>query len=274
MYELKDELDNDAGKHHVKDLIPVRGKGDDSDEEIELADDELTSNIFSIFKLLKMSKLQRMERMRELAREYTEALMREGLDRDLDVPDLPTQLVAEALRAADVVSSRNQNAIEYGEMPLPRGALPRTNVQPAVRPVRSANDRFRLKEPSKDATVLPLLTREERRERLSTLINILRLCPTVKRADRGGCFNCGEPHSHRECPYRRGTFCGRKSKNKMYVLVSFVKGDYKAIVQASEIRCFDAKNYDKKKKYRVYHDKENNYADAFIVGVSDDWDVL
>lgn len=60
----------------------------------------------------------------------------------------------------------------------------------------------------------------------------------------------------------------------MYVLVSFVKDDYKSIVEASEIRCFDANNYDKKKKYRVYHDKENYYADAFIVGMSDDWDAL
>ncbi|KAK0169427.1 hypothetical protein PV328_012062 [Microctonus aethiopoides] len=46
------------------------------------------------------------------------------------------------------------------------------------------------------------------------------------------------------------------------------------IVEASDIRCFDANNYDKKKKYRVYHDKENYYADAFIVGISDDLDAL
>lgn len=193
-----------------------------------------------------MSRLQKLDRLRELAREYAEALKREGLAKDIEVPDIATRIVAETLRDVEEARPRAPLAIEWKELPLPRGALPMqpkillanyatiiagwkcrhcnvlpptrvipfhqdvvTPAPPIVRPQSSANDRLRLKQPSKDSTVLPLLSREERKARLTELIKILRYCPRLEREPSRGCYNCTEPHHHRDCPYRRGTFCGR-----------------------------------------------------------------
>ncbi|KAK0076005.1 hypothetical protein PV325_006032 [Microctonus aethiopoides] len=193
-----------------------------------------------------MSRLQKLDRLRELAYEYTEALKREGLDKDFKVQDLATRVVAETLRGVESAQSMEPLAIEWRELPLPRGALsrpptvlqsnyamiiagwkcPHCNVLPptkvvpfastertvepiAARSTSSVNERLRLKQPEKDSNVLPLLSREERKARLMELLKILRYCPRLERAAKRGCFNCTEPHHHRDCPYRRGTFCGR-----------------------------------------------------------------
>ncbi|KAK0075319.1 hypothetical protein PV325_007073 [Microctonus aethiopoides] len=178
--------------------------------------------------------------------------------------DLEKRIVAETLRDAEDVQPNKPLAIEWKELPMPRGALPRTpqillanyemivagrkcrhcNVLPPTRvipfpqdqpnlsqdrpiitqpvvsastmtPSFSANDRLRLKQPPKDSTVLPLYTREERKACLAQLLNILRVCPNVQRYKSGGCYNCTGPHHHRDCPYRRGTFCGRCGESGM-----------------------------------------------------------
>ncbi|KAK0166583.1 hypothetical protein PV327_004076 [Microctonus hyperodae] len=199
-----------------------------------------------------MSQQRKLERLRELAREYSSTLKREGLDQDLEEPELAERVFAEVLREENLMLCNLQGRAEAQELSLARGAMPRSptiipaqfelivedwkcpycNVLPPTRaiplqlsqsnitvPVRnvsvSANDRLRLKQPPKESTVLPLLTREERKERLDGLLKLLRFCPELKSAKRGGCFNCGEPHSHRNCPYRRGTFCGRCGERGM-----------------------------------------------------------
>ncbi|KAK0075838.1 hypothetical protein PV325_006247 [Microctonus aethiopoides] len=151
-----------------------------------------------------MSRLQRLERVRELTREYTEALRREGIVQDPELENITTKIFAETLQDTEPTLLRAPLAIQYEEMPLPRGARPmpvfaispvyshviagwkcrHCNVLPPSHAIpwvqegttstqittsqRSANDRLRLKVPSGDTTA----------------------------------------HSHRECVYRRGTFCG------------------------------------------------------------------
>ncbi|KAK0166559.1 hypothetical protein PV327_004053 [Microctonus hyperodae] len=195
-----------------------------------------------------MSKQQRLERVRELAREYSLALQREGLNQDPDEPEIVARIFTETLNEQNTMVGVSRSNNEDNESLLPRGALPRPptilpepyklivagwkcpqcNVLPPTRvmpwqvaqvqvnpPVErvnvnvSANERLRLKQPTEDSTVLPLLTREEITARLNGLLKILRLCPGIRSARRGGCFNCAEQHSHRVCPYRRGTFCGK-----------------------------------------------------------------
>lgn len=155
-------------------------------------------------------------------------------------------MVAKTLGTIKKVQQQPPLAIEWKPAPLPRGALPmkpkillanyamivagwkcvHCNVLPPTRVVPfpsdvpvagpstakqsfSANERLRLKQRPPDSTVLPLLSRDERKLRLLELLKILRVCPQLQRAENRGCFNCSEPHHHRECPYRRGTFCGR-----------------------------------------------------------------
>lgn len=60
----------------------------------------------------------------------------------------------------------------------------------------------------------------------------------------------------------------------MFVLVSFVKDDHKDIVEIQQIRSFDPKKYDKTKKYNVFCEEEEDFAEAFIVGVSEDLSAL
>ncbi|KAK0156780.1 hypothetical protein PV328_012322, partial [Microctonus aethiopoides] len=194
------------------------------------------------------SRLQKLEKLRDLTQRYAEIAAELGIVEDPTARSLVMEVLKEKVREKNLqvvpagperrmkiqfrIREEMQHPVIVAGVPCERCGHSLLQVKKSEeQPLRVVEvPRPRLRPPLRsDATTkmisvaqvqstpqrpifkpVPYLSREESEVMTRELINILRRNPEYPREPRYGCFNCSDPsHSAKECPWSRGTWCGR-----------------------------------------------------------------
>lgn len=194
------------------------------------------------------SRLQKLEKLRDLTQRYAEVAAELGIVEDPTARNLVMDVLKEKVREKNLqvvlagperrmkIKFRIREEMRHPtivagapcercghaslqlmkreEVPARVCEVPMPRLRPPLRSdtANKALTVMPLQRPPQKIMFRPLsyLSREESEAMTRELIGILQRNPNYPREPRYGCFNCSDPsHSAKECPWSRGTWCGR-----------------------------------------------------------------